>query len=96
MARVINKRNKMKTPKQKVNDIIISVYRSQLKKFKKLSVYDDNGNFLYGQETEFGTKVTPIMIENTQKRLDELTNRRLIRRGFRDANKSNGKVKQEL
>ena len=51
---------------------IIGIYREQLIKFKKLSVYDDDGNFLFGKYTEFNTKVTQQLIDITQKRLTEL------------------------
>ena len=73
----------------------MSVYRSQLKKFKKLSVYDDDGNFLFGKHTEFGTRVTKGLIEITEKRLLELVNQTLNGRGIRPIeNYKNGKTKQ--
>ena len=73
----------MKTPKQRTRDIIMGMYRSQLRKFKRLSVYDDDGKFLFGKKTEFGTKVTPQLIANTEKRLLELANKTLKSRGIK-------------
>lgn len=56
---------------------IINMYRDQLIKFKELSVYDDDGKFLFGKKTEFGTTVTERLINVTQKRLTELINKNL-------------------
>ena len=72
----------MRTASQRARDSIMSVYRSQLKKFKELSVYDDDGNFLFGKTTEFGTKVTEALIKITEKRLLELYNQNLNKRGI--------------
>ena len=83
----------MKTPKQRTRDIIMGMYRSQLKKFKSLSVYDDDGKFLFGKKTEFGTKVTPQLIQNTEKRLLELSNKALKDKGIKPIeNYKNGKT----
>jgi|TARA_R100000278_G_scaffold22974_1_gene21520 starvation-inducible outer membrane lipoprotein len=84
----------MRSANQKTRDVIMAVYRSQLKKLKSLAVYDDDGNFLYGQETEFGTKVTEHLIKITEKRLLELVNQNLNRRGIPPIeNHTNGKAK---
>ena len=63
--------------KNNARNIGLGVYRSQLKKFRKLSVYNDEGKFLFGKKTEFGTKVTERLIKITEKRLLELVNKRL-------------------
>ena len=52
----------MRTASQRARDSIMAMYRTQLKKFRDLSVYDDDGNFLFGKTTEFGTKVTEARI----------------------------------
>jgi len=71
----------MRSSNQKTRDVIMSVYRNQLKKFKKLSVYDDDGNFLFGKTTEHNTKVTEELINVTKRRLLELINENLAKRG---------------
>ena len=84
----------MRSSNQRTRDVIMYVYRSQLKKFKELSVYDDNGKFLFGKTTEFGVKVTENLIKITEKRLMELANQSLNRRGVRPLeNYTNGKAK---
>ena len=55
----------MRTASQRARDSIMAMYRGQLKKFRELSVYDDDGNFLFGKTTEFGTKVTEALIKIT-------------------------------
>ena len=72
----------MGTASQRARDSIMAMYRSQLKKFRELSVYDDDGNFLFGKNTEFGTKVTEQLIEITQKRLLELVSENLNKKGI--------------
>jgi len=84
----------MSTASQKSRDSIMAVYRSQLKKFKDLSVYDEEGNFLFGKTTEFGTKVTERLINITQKRLIELINQNLNHKGINPLeNYTNGEAK---
>ena len=83
----------MRTKKQRVDDVIISVYRSQLKKYLDLAVYDEYGQFLYGGETEFGTTVTHSLIDITRKRLSELQSKRLNLKGVSFENKQNGEAK---
>mgnify|MGYP001290943319 FL=1 len=73
----------MRTASQRARDSIMAMYRGQLAKFKRLSVYDDDGNFLFGKTTEFGTKVTESLIKITQKRLHELVNMNLNKRGVK-------------
>ena len=73
----------MRTAGQRARDSIMAMYRSQLIKFKRLSVYDDDGNFLFGKTTEFGTKVTESLIKITQKRLNELVDMNLNKRGVK-------------
>ena len=88
------KGEKMRSSAQRTRDVIMSVYRSQLSKFKKLSVYDDDGNFLFGKTTEFGTKVTQTLIETTERRLLELVNKTLKRKRIKPLeNYTNGKAK---
>jgi hypothetical protein len=87
----------MATASQRARDSIIALYRGQLKKFKKLSVYDDDGNFLFGKTTEFGTKVTEKLINITQKRLIELINENLNKRGIPPIeNYTNGQANKEV
>jgi len=84
----------MGTAHQRSRDSIMAMYKSQLRKFKDLSVYDDDGNFLFGKTTEFGTKVTEQLINITQKRLMELINQNLNRSGIKPfENYTNGKAK---
>jgi hypothetical protein len=84
----------MRSSGQKSRDVIMSVYRSQLKKFRKLSVYDDDGNFLFGKKTEFNTTVTEKLIKVTEKRLLELVNENLNNKGLAPIeNHTNGKAK---
>jgi len=84
----------MPSASQRARDSIMGVYRSQLKKFKSLSVYDEDGNFLFGKTTEFGTKVTEDLIRITEKRLMELINQNLNKRGVKSIeNYTNGKAK---
>ena len=68
--------------RNRARDVILGVYRSQLRKFRNLSIYDDYGNFLFGKKTEFGTKVTEDLIKITEKRLLELINKKLSARGI--------------
>jgi len=85
---------KMASASQRARDSIMAMYRSQLKKFKLLSVYDDDGNFLFGRNTEFGTKVTQQLIDITQKRLMELINENLNNKGIKPLeNYTNGEAK---
>ena len=87
----------MRTASQRARDSIMSVYRSQLKKFRELSVYDDDGNFLFGKTTEFGTKVTEGLIKITEKRLMELVNKSLNKRGIKSIeNYTNGEANKEV
>ena len=87
-------RKQMRSSSQRTRDVIMYVYRSQLKKFKELSVYDDDGNFLFGKTTEFVVKVTENLIKITEKRLMELANQSLKRRGVIPLeNYTNGKAK---
>tara|TARA_R100000808_G_C2144699_1_gene152446 strand:- start:104 stop:358 length:255 start_codon:yes stop_codon:yes gene_type:complete len=80
--------------KSKTLDSIINMYKSQLRKFERLSVRDDDGNFLFGKNTEFGTTVTEALIENTHKRLMQLMNQKLHGSGIKPiANYTNGKAK---
>lgn len=83
----------MRSKSQRVDDVIIHTYRSQLKKFLSLAVYDDYGNFLYGMETEFGTKVTEQLIEITRKRLAKLELDRMNKKRFNIENIQNGQAK---
>lgn len=87
----------MATASQRARDNIIAVYRSQLRKFKDLSVYDDDGNFLFGRTTEFGTKVTEQLIDITKKRLFELINDNLSKTGIPPIeNYTNGQADKEV
>ena len=87
----------MRTASKRARDSIMSVYRSQLKKFRELSVYDDDGNFLFGKTTEFGTKVTEALIKITEKRLLELYNKNLNKRGIPPIeNYTNGQANKEV
>ena len=87
----------MRTASQRARDSIMSVYRRQLKKFRELSVYDDDGNFLFGKTTEFGTKVTENLIKITEKRLLELVNQNLNKRGIQTIeNYTNGQANEEV
>ena len=87
----------MGTASQRARDSIMAVYRSQLKKFKALSVYDEDGNFLFGKTTEFGTKVTERLIDITQKRLLELVNENLNKRGIKSIeNYTNGQADKKM
>ena len=84
----------MATASQRARDSIMAVYRSQLKKFKALSVYDEDGNFLFGKTTEFGTKVTERLIDITQKRL---VNENLNKRGIKSIeNYTNGQADKKM
>ena len=87
----------MRSSSQKTRDVIITTYRSQLKKFRELSVYDNYGNFLFGKKTEFNTRVTQELINITEKRLMELVNENLNKRGIPAIeNYRNGKTDEEL
>ena len=87
----------MGTASQRARDSIMAMYRSQLKKFKELSVYDDDGKFLFGKTTEFGTKVTEALIEITEKRLIELANENLNKTGIPPIeNYTNGQADKEV
>ena len=87
----------MRTASQRARDSIMAMYRGQLKKFRDLSVYDDDGNFLFGKTTEFGTKVTEGLIKITEKRLMELVNKSLNKRGIKSIeNYTNGEANKEV
>ena len=87
----------MRTASQRARDSIMAMYRSQLKIFRDLSVYDDNGNFLFGKTTDFGTKVTEALIKITEKRLLELVNQNLNKRGIQTIeNYTNGEANKEV
>ena len=87
----------MRTASQRARDSIMAMYRGQLKKFRDLSVYDDNGNFLFGKTTDFGTKVTEALIKITEKRLMELVNKSLNKRGIQNIeNYTNGQADKEV
>ena len=87
----------MRTASQRARDSIMAMYRTQLKKFRELSVYDDDGNFLFGKTTEFGTKVTEALIKITEKRLLELVNQNLNKRGIKTLeNYTNGQANKEV
>ena len=87
----------MRTASQRARDSIMAMYRGQLKKFRELSVYDDDGNFLFGKTTEFGTKVTDDLIKITEKRLMELVNKSLNKRGIQNIeNYTNGQADKEV
>ena len=87
----------MRTASQRARDSIMAMYRNQLKKFKELSVYDDDGNFLFGKTTDFGTKVTEDLIKITEKRLLELANETLNKRGIPSIeNYTNGEANKEV
>ena len=87
----------MRTASQRARDSIMAMYRGQLKKFRDLSVYDDDGNFLFGKTTEFGTKVTEALIKITEKRLLELYNKNLNKRGIPPIeNYTNGQANKEV
>ena len=87
----------MRTASQRARDNIMAMYRNQLKKFKSLSVYDDNGKFLFGKTTEFGTRVTEDLIKITEKRLLELVNQNLSKRGIKAIeNYTNGQASEEV
>ena len=87
----------MATASQRARDSIMATYRSQLRKFRELSVYDNEGNFLFGKTTEFGTKVTQQLIDITQKRLMELINKNLNERGVKPLeNFTNGQADKEV
>ena len=63
-------------------------------KFRKLSVYNDDGKFLFGKHTEFGTRVTERLINITKKRLTELLSKNLNSREFEPIeNYTNGQAK---
>jgi len=84
----------MGTAEDRQRQSIIAMYKSQLETFKKLSVYDNDGNFLFGKTTDFGTKVTEVLIDITRKRLIELMNKSLNRRRIRPIeNYTNGNAK---
>ena len=84
----------MRSSSQRTRDVIMYVYRSQLKKFKELSEYDVYSRFILCRTTEFGVKVTENLIKITEKRLMELANQSLKRRGVRPLeNYTNGKAK---
>ena len=87
----------MATASQRARDSIMAMYRSQLKKFRDLSVYDSEGNFLFGKTTEFGTKVTESLIKITEKRLMELINANLNKGGIPPIeNYTNGQADKEV
>ena len=87
----------MTTSSKRARDSIMAMYRSQLKKFRELSIYDDEGNFLFGKTTEFGTKVTESLIKITEKRLMELINKNLNKRGIPILeNYTNGQADKEV
>ena len=87
----------MRTASQRARDSIMAMYRSQLKIFRDLSVYDDDGNFLFGKTTDFGTKVTEALIKITEKRLLELVNQNLNKRGIQTIeNYTNGQTDKEV
>ena len=87
----------MATSSQRARDSIMAMYRSQLKKFRDLSVRDNEGNFLFGKKTEFGTKVTEELIQITEKRLLELVNQKLSAKGITPVeNISNNKANKEV
>ena len=87
----------MRTASQRARDSIMAMYRSQLKIFRDLSVYDDNGNFLFGKTTDFGTKVTEALIKITEKRLLALVNQNLNKRGIKTIeNYTNGQADKEV
>ena len=87
----------MATASQRARDSIMAMYRSQLKKFRELSVYDEEGNFLFGKRTDFGTKVTSQLIDITQKRLMELINQNLNSKGIKTLeNYTNGQADKEM
>ena len=87
----------MASASQRTRDSIMAVYRGQLKKFRALSVYDDEGNFLFGKKTEFGTRVTQELIDITQKRLMELINQNLNHKGIDPIeNYTNGQADKEV
>ena len=87
----------MRTASQRARDSIMAMYRTQLKKFRELSVYDDDGNFLFGKTTEFGTKVTEALIKITERRLIELVNQNLNKRGIHPIeNYTNGQANKEV
>jgi len=84
----------MGTAEDRQRQSIIAMYKSQLETFKRLSVYDNDGNFLFGKTTDFGTKVTEVLIDITRKRLIELMNKSLNRRRIRPIeNYTNGNAK---
>ena len=77
--------------------MIMSMYKNQLKTFRDLSVYDDDGNFLFGKTTDFGTKVTEVLIEATERRLMELINKNLRKKGVKPLeNYTNGQANKAL
>ena len=83
--------------RNRTRDVILGVYRSQLQKFRNLSVYDNEGNFLFGKTTEFGTKVTEALIKITEKRLMELINANLNKGGIPPIeNYTNGQADKEV
>ena len=86
----------MKAAHEKTRDNVLGMYRAQLKKFRELCVYDDNGKFLFGKYTEFGTKVTKELIEVTERRLHQLVSRRISPIGLRLENYLNGKADEEV
>ena len=87
----------MRTASQRARDSIMAMYRGQLKKFRELSVYDDDGSFLFGKTTEFGTKVTEGLISITERRLLELVNENLNKRGIPPIeNYANGQADEEV
>jgi len=87
----------MGTANDRQRHSIMAMYRSQLETFKRLSVYDNDGNFLFGKTTDFGTKVTEVLINITRKRLMELTNENLEGRGIKPLeNYTNGQADKEV
>ena len=87
----------MATSSQRARDSIMAMYRSQLKKFRDLSVRDNEGNFLFGKTTEFGTKVTEALIKITERRLMELINANLNKKGIPPIeNYTNGQANKEV
>ena len=87
----------MTTASQRARDSIMAMYRSQLKKFRDLSVYNDNVDFLFGKTTEFGTKVTEALIKITERRLMELINANLNKKGIPPIeNYTNGQADKEM
>ena len=87
----------MATASDRARDSIMAMFRGQFKKFRDLSVYDSEGNFLFGKTTEFGTKVTESLIKITEKRLMELINANLNKGGIPPIeNYTNGQADKEV